>query len=45
MVAGADANILFVKDLADVMGVEVTECEAEHASSFLNVSGAMNDDV
>ena len=45
VVAGADAHVALVEHLADVVGVDVAEGEAEHAAAHLDVVGAVDRDV
>src|SRR5687767_10538302 len=45
VVAGADAHVALVEDLADVVGVEVAEREAHDATAVRHVGRAVDHDV
>ncbi len=45
MMAGTDAHVVLIEDLADVVGMKVTEGEAEHAATDRQIAGTVDADV
>ena len=45
MVTGTNADVLFIKNLADVVGVNIAEGKAQNRAANLNIARAMNHDL